>query len=91
VVARRIVWSIKEARQRLERLVGQSTGGWLQLDLFLEQYLEAPELGRTALASSFGATLEMVREGLIEVRQETPFAPLYVRRREPGAEWQRVG
>jgi segregation and condensation protein A len=91
VVKRRIVWSIKEARQRLERLVGESTGGWLQLDLFLEQYLAAPELGRTALASSFGATLEMAREGLIEIRQETPFAPLYVRRREPGAEWQKVG
>jgi segregation and condensation protein A len=91
VVKRRVVWSIKEARQRLERMVGESTGGWLQLDLFLEQYLGAPELGRTALASSFGATLEMAREGLIEIRQETPFAPLYMRRREPGAEWQRVG
>jgi segregation and condensation protein A len=32
----------------------------------------------------------MAREGLIEIRQETPFAPLYVRRREPGAEWQKV-
>ena len=91
VVKRRTVWSIKEARQRLEKLVGASVGDWVQLDLFLEQYLPGPELGRTALASSFGATLEMAREGLIEIRQTAPFAPIYMRRRETGAEWERVG
>ena len=92
VVKRRVVWSIKDARQRLERLVGASaSGSWVQLDLFLEQYMPAPGLGRTAMASSFGATLEMAREGLIEIRQDAPFAPLYMRRREPGAEWEKIG
>ena len=91
VVKRRPVWSIKDARQRLERLVGTSAAGdWLQLDLFIGEFLPAPELGRTALASSFGATLEMAREGLIEIRQTAPFAPIYMRRREAGAEWQKV-
>lgn len=91
VVKRRIVWSIKDARLRLERLVGQSPGQWLQLDLFIEQYLPAPELGKTAIASSFGASLEMAREGLIEIRQEAVFAPIYMRRREPDAKWEKVG
>jgi segregation and condensation protein A len=92
VVKKRLVWSIKDARQRLERMVGTSAAGsWLQLDLFLEQYLPGPELGRTALASSFGATLEMARDGLIEIRQAAPFAPIYMRRRGTGAEWERVG
>lgn len=81
VVARRIVWSIKDARERLERLVGLSPGSWVQLDLFLERFLPAAELGRTALASSFGATLEMAREGLIEIRQDAAFAPIYMRGR----------
>jgi segregation and condensation protein A len=91
VVKRRIVWSIKDARQRLQNLVGATpTGSWVQLDFFLEQYLPAPELGRTALASSFGATLEMARESLIEIRQEAPYAPIYMRRREAGAEWERI-
>lgn len=90
VVKRRVVWSIKEARQRLERLVGDTTGRWRQLDLFIQQYLGSPDVGRTALASSFGATLEMARDGLIEIRQETPFAPLYVRPREAGSEWQKI-
>lgn len=91
VVKRRTVWSIKDARQRLERLVGESTGDWVQLDMFIEQYLPTPELGRTAIASSFGASLEMAREGLIDLRQAAPFAPIYMRRREAGAEWERIG
>jgi segregation and condensation protein A len=43
------------------------------------------------VASSFGATLEMAREGLVEISQAEPFAPIYVRKREDGAAWQRIG
>jgi len=91
VVKARKVWSIKEARNRLEKLVGESTGHWVQLDLFLHQYLPQGEETKTVIASSFGATLEMAREGVVELRQESPFAPLYVRKREDGATWQRIG
>lgn len=91
VVKARRVWSIKEARERLETLVGATVGNWAQLDLFLEQYLPKNEEERSALASSFGATLEMAREGLIELRQDEPFAPIYMRKREEGAEWQKIG
>jgi len=59
--------------------------------MYLEQFLPGPDLARTALASSFGATLEMAREGLVELSQAEPFAPIYMRRREDGAVWQRVG
>ena len=94
VIRRRTVWSIKEARQRLEVLVGQLTGEaesqWLQLDKYLEQYLANADVARTAVASSFGAALEMAREGLVEISQAEPFAPIYMRKRQAGAEWQRV-
>ncbi|KAB2849133.1 MAG: segregation/condensation protein A [Hyphomicrobiaceae bacterium] len=93
VVRKRTVWSVKEARMRLEKLVG-GIGDWTQLELFLEQYLAAPELGKTVLASSFGATLEMAREGLVELYQSEPFAPIYMRRREGSVsqgEWERIG
>jgi segregation and condensation protein A len=94
VIRRRTVWSIKEARQRLEMLVGQLTeeaaGQWLQLDKYLEQYLANADVARTAVASSFGAALEMAREGLVEISQAEPFAPIYMRKRQAGAEWQRV-
>lgn len=91
VVKARKVWSIKDARIRLEKLIGASAGEWAQLDLFIEQYLPSGEEGRTAIASSFGATLEMAREGLVEIRQDEPFAPIYMRKRVPGAAWERVG
>jgi segregation and condensation protein A len=90
VIKARKVWSIKEARQRLERLIGESVGDWVGLERFLDRYLPAAEESRTALASSFGASLEMAREGLLELRQDAPFAPIYVRRREGGADWQRL-
>jgi segregation and condensation protein A len=91
VVPRRTVWSIKEARQRLETLIGEWTSEWVQLEKYLEQYLANPDIARTAVASSFGAALEMAREGLVEISQAEPFAPIYMRKREAGAEWQRVG
>jgi segregation and condensation protein A len=90
VVPRRTVWSIKEARTRLEALLGERTDEWVHLDSFLKQYGAVPDIARTARASSFGATLEMAREGLIELSQAEPFAPIYLRRREAGAEWQRL-
>jgi segregation and condensation protein A len=90
VVPRRVVWSVKEARQRLEMLLGDKVGTWVQLDAFLEKYGAMPDVARTARASSFGATLEMAREGLVELSQAEPFAPIYMRKREPGATWQRI-
>ena len=59
VVRARVVWSIKDARARLERLVGSmataGAGEWVQLDLCLERFLPKPEDSRSALAASFGA------------------------------------
>ncbi|TIS12493.1 MAG: segregation/condensation protein A, partial [Mesorhizobium sp.] len=72
-----------DARDVLARLVG-TIGDWTALDSFLIQYLAAPEERRTAVASSFAATLEMVREGRLEVRQDQVFAPIYLRGRAQG-------
>ncbi len=79
-VPHRTVWSLAEARTVLDRLVGLS-GDWARLDEFLVAYVVEPALRQTVLASSFAATLEMVREGLLEVHQQTAFAPIYLRRR----------
>ena len=91
VIKARKVWSIKDARLRLEKLIGKSAGDWTQLELYLEQYLPSGEEQRSALASSFGATLEMAREGLVELRQDEPFSPIFMRRKDSGAAWERVG
>jgi segregation and condensation protein A len=92
VIKARPVWSIKVARERLERLLGDvySSTDWVAFERYLEQILHTDADDKTVLASSFGATLEMAREGRIEIRQDGPFAPIYMRPRQPGAEWQRI-
>ncbi|MES1154886.1 MAG: segregation/condensation protein A, partial [Pseudorhodoplanes sp.] len=47
----------------------------------LVTYLVEPEMVSTVKASSFAATLEMVREGVMDLQQHAAFAPLYVRKR----------
>jgi segregation and condensation protein A len=78
--AKRTVWSLAEAREALERLIGRSSD-WARLDEFLISYVVEPSLAPTVFASSFASTLEMVREGVMEVHQQGAFAPLYVRKR----------
>ena len=79
--AKRAVWSLAEAREALERLIGQSSD-WARLDEFLIAYVVEPSLAATVLASSFASSLELVREGVMEMHQQGAFAPLYVRKRQ---------
>ncbi|MDQ2953748.1 MAG: segregation/condensation protein A [Pseudomonadota bacterium] len=78
--APRTVWSLAEARAAIERFIGGASD-WSRLDQFLIDYLVKPSLAATVTASSFAVTLEMVREGMIDVQQHKAFAPLYVRKR----------
>jgi segregation and condensation protein A len=77
---KRTVWSLADAREAVERLIGVSFD-WSPLDQYLIEYLVEPSQRPTVLASSFAATLELVREGRLEVNQHAAFAPLYVRAR----------
>lgn len=83
----RIVWSLAEAREALTRMVGHASD-WTELDSWLIAYGVEPKMQRSARASSFSASLEMVREGQIELRQDHAFAPIWVRaaRAEPAAQ-----
>ncbi|WP_112664240.1 segregation and condensation protein A [Microvirga flavescens] len=82
----RRVWSLVDAREALERLVGHLSD-WATLDSYLVHYMVEPSMRSTVLASAFSATLEMVREGKMTVRQDGAFAPLWVKGLE-GAEAQ---
>jgi segregation and condensation protein A len=84
-LAKRTVWSLAEARETLERLIGQ-TNDWTCLDDFLVSYVVDPAHRATVRASSFASSLELVREGLMEVNQHAAFAPLYVRKRQGAPE-----
>jgi segregation and condensation protein A len=82
--AKRTVWSLVEARAALESMVGE-TGDWACLDQFLIAYVVDPKMRATAMASSLAATLELVREGALELHQHAAFAPIYLRKRSGDA------
>ena len=81
----RTVWSLAEAREALERLVGQSLD-WSPLDQYLVAYLVEPSMRATVLASSFAAALELIREGQLEAHQQGAFSPLYLRKKHNDAD-----
>jgi len=78
VLAPRKVVSLKAAREILERLVGD-IAAWTPLDALVDEFIDDPDMKRTATASTFTASLELCREGQIELRQEKTFGPLYMR------------
>jgi segregation and condensation protein A len=78
----RRTWSLAEARTALERMVGVSAE-WGRLDEYLISYVVEPSLRATVFASSFAAVLELVREGVVDMHQHAPFAPIYLRKHAP--------
>jgi segregation and condensation protein A len=83
-VRARPVWSLKDAHAALARIVG-TIPDWTPLGALLAPYFDAPEVRRSVAASAFGASLELVRAGSVELRQTKAFAPLYIRDRSPVA------
>ncbi|SSC67623.1 segregation and condensation protein A [Ciceribacter selenitireducens] len=77
-ITRRRVWSLADARAILTRMIGE-IGDWTALDHFLLRYLPTPAERVSAIASAFAASLELVREGRLEIRQEGAFQPIYLR------------
>jgi len=76
----RTVWALQDARDILRRLIGDSAE-WIAMDTYLAQYLSSPDERATVRASTFASSLELVRQGEIEVRQTETFGPIYMRRR----------
>lgn len=77
-ITRREVWSLSDARDIIVRLIGK-LADWTPLNGFLLEYLDDPEDRAGVLASSFAASLELVREGALEIQQTGNFAPIYLR------------
>jgi len=74
----RAVWSLQDAREALSRLVGR-VAEWTPMEVLLSPYLAGLGMRRSVTASAFGASLELAREGKLELRQTAHFAPLFIR------------
>jgi segregation and condensation protein A len=78
-IGRRISIPIPEARAYLDEALGEATE-WTSLDILLATMQVARRAPRSAKASAFAASLELVRDGRADIRQEAVFAPLYLKR-----------
>ncbi len=77
IIARRAVLTLEEAIASVAKLIGSAID-WTMIEHFLPETSD-PQFRKSALASSFVATLELARQGKLAYRQEEAFAALYIR------------
>ena len=75
------LFSVEEAAKRLRHLIG-GMPDWTTLESFLPPNLRAPIDRRSATASHFVASLELARDGLLKLRQDAHYAPLYIKSKD---------
>ncbi len=77
IVAVRPVMTLEDAIHRVSELIGQRIE-WSAIESFLPEDASG-SYRKSALASSFVAALELAKQGRVEIRQKSAFAPLYLR------------
>ena len=77
MVRRRAVLTLDQAIERMEKMLGVRMD-WTRLEDFLPATAD-PAYRRSALASSFVASLELARLGRVEIAQEEVFGQLMIR------------
>ena len=75
------LYSVEEASKRLRHLIS-SMADWTVLQNFLPPDLSRPMDVRSATASHFVASLELARDGVLRLRQDSHFAPIYLKTRD---------
>lgn len=74
------VLTMEEALDRMRRLIGFA-GDWTDLAAYLPEGWETePARRRSATAATFAASLELAKEGRVQLRQKESFAPIQIRR-----------
>jgi segregation and condensation protein A len=75
-------FSVEESLRRLESILGRMPD-WASLESFLPSELTSAFARRSAVASTLSASLELTRDGRLQMRQAKPFGPIFVKAREP--------
>ncbi|MBX6324172.1 MAG: segregation/condensation protein A, partial [Rhodospirillaceae bacterium] len=72
------LYSMDDALRRLRAMIGHSPD-WRSLMSFLPEEIKGALWRRSVVAATFAASLELVRSGQAELRQERPFGPIFLR------------
>ena len=75
------LYSVQEASGRLRHLL-KTAPGWTVLEQFLPPNLKQSLDKRSAIASHFVASLELAKEGVVNLRQQSHYGPIYLRAKE---------
>ena len=76
---RQNVMTLEQALERMRGLIGYA-GDWTDLMSYLPYGWEAdPKRRRSATASHFAASLELVKNGTIQIRQTESFSPIQIK------------
>ncbi len=82
VMDRESVFTMEEALERMRGMIGYA-GQWTDILSYLPIGWEHdPKKRRSATASTFAASLELAKEGKVEIRQTESFAPIQLRRKD---------
>ncbi|EEX10528.1 ScpA/B protein [Ruegeria lacuscaerulensis ITI-1157] len=81
VMDRDAVFTMEQALERMRPLIGFA-GTWTDMETYLPEGWDVdPVRRRSATAATFAASLELVKEGHMEIKQSETFAPIQLRRR----------
>jgi segregation and condensation protein A len=81
VMDRDSVFTMEQALERMRDLIGY-TGEWTDIVSYLpDGWANDSVKRRSATAATFAASLELVKEGHLEIRQSESFAPIELRKR----------
>ncbi|PSL21607.1 segregation and condensation protein A [Shimia abyssi] len=84
VMDRDSVFTMEEALDRMRGLIGFA-GTWTDILNYLPVGWESdPKKRRSATAATFAASLQLVKEGHVEIRQDDVFTPIELRRKDEG-------
>ena len=79
------VYTVEDALKRLRRLLGR-TPDWHSLWSYLPEEIRGGLFGKSAVASTFAASLELAKEGKVNIRQTDTFGPIYLKPRTDGGQ-----
>jgi segregation and condensation protein A len=83
VLDRQHVMTMEQALERMRSLIGFA-GNWTDIVSYLPDGWDAdPQRRRSTTAATFAASLELAKEGKIEIRQGEMFAPIEIRKKDP--------
>ncbi|WP_120501551.1 ScpA family protein [Roseovarius sp. EL26] len=82
VMDRDAIFTMEQALERMRGLIGFA-GMWTDIVSYLpDDFTSDPARRRSATASTFAASLELAKQGQVDLRQSDTFAPIELRRKK---------